>query len=140
VQCCRLKIRHLCTITQLCPAISSQLRHVPMEKNLLNSNISPICPHHIVNFGPLAAKIGSLVWGMPANLIGFHVLSLLLQRHRSTSANQTLHDVWLSPGLVHYINIFGGSCLITKFPQCKIHFASKSCALVYWQHYYTALE
>ena len=57
------KILHLCTIAQLCRAISSQLRHVStIKKNLLNSNISPTCPHNIVNFGPLAAEIGSLVW------------------------------------------------------------------------------
>jgi len=36
------KIHHLGTITQLCRAISSQLRHVStIGKNLLNSNVSP---------------------------------------------------------------------------------------------------
>jgi len=38
-----------------------------MEKNLLNSNISPTCPCNMVNFGPLAAEIGPVVWGTPAN-------------------------------------------------------------------------
>ena len=33
----------------------------------------------MVDFGPLAAEIGSLVWGTPANLNGFHVLVSLLQ-------------------------------------------------------------
>ena len=33
------------------------------EKNLLSSNISSTCPHNMVNFGPLAAEIVSLVWG-----------------------------------------------------------------------------
>jgi len=32
------------------------------EKNLLSSNISSTCPHNMVNFGPLAAEIVSLVW------------------------------------------------------------------------------
>ena len=32
----------------------------------------------------------------------------LLQRRRSTEANQTLHDVWPSTGLVDYIYIFRG--------------------------------
>jgi len=36
---------------------------------------------------------GSLVWGTPANVNGFRVLAVLLQRRRSTEANQTLHDV-----------------------------------------------
>jgi len=42
--------RHLGTIPQLCRAISSQLRHVStVGKNLLSTNISPICPHNMVN-------------------------------------------------------------------------------------------
>ena len=50
------KSRHLGTIPQLCRAIglSSQLRHVStIGKNLLSTNISPICPHNMVIFGPL---------------------------------------------------------------------------------------
>ena len=66
------KNRHLGTIAQLCRAISSQLRHVStIGKNLLSSNISSTCPHNMVNFGPLAAEIVSLVWGTPANFNWF---------------------------------------------------------------------
>jgi len=43
----------------------------------------------MVNFGLLAAEIVSLVWGTPANFNGFRVLASLLQRRRSTEANQT---------------------------------------------------
>ena len=96
------KILHLRTVAQICRAISSQLRHLSkIGKNMLNSNISLTRPHNIVNFGPVAAEIGSLVWGTPA--IGFRVLASLLQRRRSTEANQTLHDVWPSPGLVLHV-------------------------------------
>ena len=38
-----------------------------------------------------------------------------MQRRRSPEANQTLHDVWPSPGLLRYIYIFGGSCPLTEF-------------------------
>ena len=31
----------------------------------------------MVNFGPLAAEIGPVVWGTPANFNGFHVLAAL---------------------------------------------------------------
>jgi len=62
----------------------------------------------MVNFGPLTAEISLGVWGTPANFNWFRVLPLLLQRRRSPVANQTLHDVWPSPGLVHYIYIFWG--------------------------------
>ena len=48
------------------------------RKNLLSSNISYRCPHNMVNFGPLAAEIVSLVWGTPANFNGFRVLAALL--------------------------------------------------------------
>jgi len=114
------KIRHLGTIAQLCRAISSQLRHVStIVKKFLNNNISSTCPHNMVNVGPQGAEIVSLVWGTPANFNGFRVLVSLLQRRRSTEANQTLHDVWPSPGLVHYIYIFGGSCPVTEFCQVQ---------------------
>ena len=48
------------------------------EKNLLSSNISFTCPHNMVNFGPLAAEIVSLVWGTPGNFYGFHLLAALM--------------------------------------------------------------
>ena len=66
-------------IPQLCRATSLQLRHVStIGKNVLSSNISPTCLHNMVNFGPLAAEIVSLVWGTLANFNGFRVLAALL--------------------------------------------------------------
>ena len=59
-----------------------------------------------MNFGLLTAEIGWRVWGTPANFNGFRVLAMLLQRRRSPETNQTLHDVWPSPELVHYITHF----------------------------------
>jgi len=93
----------------------------------------------MVNFNPLTAEISSLVWGTPANFNGFRVLASLPHRLRSPEANQTLHDVWPFPGMVHYIYIFGGCCPLRDFASSKIHFASKSCTLLYWQRYCTAL-
>jgi len=130
---------HHCT-TSLGYIFTTKARIHNRKKNLLNSNISPTCPYNMANFGPLTAEIVLPVWGTPANFNGFRVLPSLLQRHRPPEANQTLHDVWLSPELVHYIYIFGGSCPWQKFAQCKIHFTSKSCVLLYWQHYCTALQ
>jgi len=69
----------------------------------------------MANFGPLIAETCWRVWGTLANFNGFRVLALLLQQSRSTEVNQTLHDVWPSPGLVHYIYIFRGSCPVTGF-------------------------
>jgi len=84
---------------------------------VLNSNISSTCSHNMANCGPLMAEICWRVWGTPANFNGFRVLASLLQRCRSPQANQTLHDVWPSPGLVRYIGLytFGGSGPMTEF-------------------------
>jgi len=83
----------------------------------------------MANFGPLTAEIGLGVWGTPANFNGFRVLPSSLQRRCSLEANQTLHDVWLSPGLVHYrppYIHFWGLLPRQNFARCKIHFTSKS--------------
>ena len=75
----------------------------------------------MVNFGPLAAEVGPvyIVRGTQANFNGFRDLASLLQRRRSTEANQTLHDVWPLPGLVDYIYIFGGCCPLSEFFQVQ---------------------
>ena len=44
---------------------------------------------------------------------------------------------WYTIKLVY---IFGGSCPWRNFATCKVHFASKSCGLLYWQRYCTARE
>jgi len=74
------KSRHLGTIAQHCQAISPQRRHVLTigNINLLSSNTSSTCSLTMVNFGRLAAEIGPVVWGTPANFNGFHVLAALL--------------------------------------------------------------
>jgi len=73
----------------------------------------------MANFAQLLAEIGSGVWGTPANFNGFGVLPSLLQQRHSPEAKQTLQDVWPSPGLVHYIYIFGGSCPDVILPGAK---------------------
>jgi len=82
------KIRHLGTVAQLCRAISSQLRHISaIAKKSLDSNISPTSPHNMVNFDPLAAEIGSVVWGTQAKFNGFRVLASLLHGIRAVGAS-----------------------------------------------------
>jgi len=73
----------------------------------------------MANFGPLTAEIGLPVCGTPAKFNRFLVLPSSLQRRRSPKVNQTLHDLWPSPGLVRYIYTFGGFCP-TEFGTCKI--------------------
>jgi len=76
---------------------------------MLNSIISSTCPYNMVNYRLLTAEIGLPVLGTPANFNGFRALASLLHQRRSMEVNQTLHDVWPSPGLVYYTH-FGGSC------------------------------
>jgi len=68
---------------------------------------------------PSNAETGSVVWSTPANFNGFRVLPSLLRRRRSPEANQTLHDVWPSPGMVRYIYTFGGFCPLMEFCQVQ---------------------
>jgi len=60
------------------------------KENLLNSNVSPTCSYNMVNFGPLAAEIVSLVWDTPANVNGFRVLAALLPDTLVVGVSQTL--------------------------------------------------
>jgi len=68
------------------------------EKSLLSSNISPTCPHNMVNFGLLAAEILSLVWGTPGNFNGFRVLASLLHGTLVVGVSQTAA---LNRGRIH---------------------------------------
>jgi len=73
------KNRRLRTIAQLCRAISSQLRHVSTTgKKLVKQQYVLQLSHNMVNFGPLAAEIVSLLWGTPPHLNWFRVLVALL--------------------------------------------------------------
>jgi len=76
------------TVPQLCRAISSQLRHVStIGKKLVKQQH---LLHIMVNFGPQAAEIVSLVWGTPANFNGFHVLAVLLHGTLLVGVSETL--------------------------------------------------
>ena len=44
----------------------------------------------MVNFGTLAAEIGPVVWGTPANFNGFRVLAALLHGTVVVGVSQTL--------------------------------------------------
>jgi len=43
----------------------------------------------MVNFGPLAAEIGPVIWGSPANFNGFHVYAALLHDTLVVGISQT---------------------------------------------------
>jgi len=92
------------------------------EKNLLNSNISSRCPHNnnMANFE--ATNSWHLLAGLghPSKFQRFSRLGFITAAsRRSPEANQTLHDVWPSPRLVHNpIYIFGDFCPLGEF--CEV--------------------
>jgi len=83
------KIHHLGTIAQLCRAVFATKARIDNRRKMLNSNISPTCPYNMMNFVPLAAEMGSLVWATPANFNGFRVLAPLLHGTLVVGANET---------------------------------------------------
>ena len=84
------KIRHLRPIAQICRAVSSELRHILTIGKKFKQKYLPRCPYNMVNFGLLAAEIGSLVSGTPANFNGFRVLAALLHGTLVMGVSQTL--------------------------------------------------
>jgi len=44
----------------------------------------------MVNFGPLAAEIGPVVWGTPVNFNRFHIYTALLHGTPAAGVSQTL--------------------------------------------------
>ena len=59
-----------------------------LEKNVKQQYLLYM-PHNMVNFGPLAAEIVSLVWGTPGNFNGFRVLAALLHGSLVVGVSQT---------------------------------------------------
>jgi len=43
-----------------------------------------------MNFGPIAAEIGPVLWSTPVNFNGFHVLAALLHGTPAVGVSQTL--------------------------------------------------
>ena len=103
------KNRHLSIIAQFCWAIFSQKACINKRKKLVKHQYLVHMCSECSELRPTNGwdRLGSL--GTPVNFDGFHVLAALLQRRRSTEVNQTLHDVWPSPGLLHYIYTFLGA-------------------------------
>jgi len=110
------------------------------EKSLLNSNISSTCPHNMANFGQLAAEIGSGVWGTPANFNGVSRLGFVTAVTSFTGCQpnfaRCLAVSWAATLYIH----FRWLLLPDKIsPRAKFT-ASKSCVLLYLQHYCVALK
>jgi len=82
---------HLCTIAQLCRALSSQLRYVSTVGKKLVKQQYP--PHMFLQYGELRPTSGSdhfVSLGQPANFNGFRVLAAILHSH-TAALNRRRH-------------------------------------------------
>jgi len=114
------KIRHLGTIAQICRAISLRLKHVStVGEKLVKKQYLLHMSSQYGELRPIRGWDRFISFGHPSKFQRGSRLGLLLQRRFSTEANQTLCDVWPSPGLVHYIYFLGGSCPVTEFCQVQ---------------------
>ena len=80
------------------------------------------CGHYIfcpVVMASLRNRAGHYIFALWF-LSSFSSFSFFLQRRRLPEANQTLHDAWLSPGLVHCIDILEAVAPYRNFTSCKI--------------------
>jgi len=109
------------------------------KKNLLNTNMSSSCPHtselRPINGWDLLARLGH-----PSKFQRVSHLAFVTAVMTLTGGQPNFARCLPSPALLHYIYIFGGSFRWQNFAWCKVHFASKSCVLMYWQRYCTALQ
>jgi len=136
------KTRHLGTIAQLCRDMSSQLRHVStIGKKLVQQQY---LPHTSSQYGELRPTSGWDRFGSLGHSHKFQQVSCLGFVTAATSLTggqpnfaRCLAICWAGTWYIH----FGGLLPPWQnFVQCKIHFVSKSCVLLYWQRYCTALQ
>jgi len=94
----------------------------------------------MANFGPLMAEVGWWDSGTPANFNGFRVSWLRycidVAHHRPTKL-YTMFGCLL--GLYTIYTFSAALAPGRNFATCKIHFASKSCVLIYWHRHCMAL-
>ena len=121
------KIPHLRTVAQICPAISSQLRHVStIRKKLLSNNISSTCLHNMANFGPLIAET-VYQFGAPHKFQRVSRLAFVTSATSLTVGQPIKLCMMLGHLLGWYtINTFSGALAPWRnFARCKIHFTSQ---------------
>ena len=103
--------------------------HIDNRENVLNNNMSSTCSHNMVNCGPLAAETDLPLWGTQQISTGF--ASWL--RYCSDVAHRRP---------TKFCTMFGRLMgFYTTYTFSDANFTVfKSCVLLYWQRYCTALQ
>jgi len=132
----------ICTITQLCRAISSQLRHIStIRKKLVNQQ-------YLLQ---ISTQYGEL-W--PTNgwdwFVGLGRSSIFQRVSRLGFVIAAMSFTGGQPHFARCLIVIRSSILYVhfswafapwrNFTKCKLHVASKSCIHVYWQRYCIALD
>ena len=119
-----------------------------------NRHTSSTCPHNMTNCGLLTAEIGSDgsgVWVTPANFNRFRVLASLLQAAATSLTGgqpnfaRCLAISWAGTRYIHFRQLLAPDGILpgAKFCQVRsgqVKITSKSCVLLYWRCYCTALQ
>ena len=114
------------------------------KKNLLDSNTASTRRYNMVNFGPLyngwdpLASLGQPSKVQPVSHLGF-VTAPTSHNGGQQNFAECLAVSWGCAGTL-YIHFWGLLLPNGILPAAKIHFASKSSVLLYWQRYCTARE
>ena len=110
------KIRHLRTITQLCRAISSQLRYVStIGKKVVKQQY---LPHMSPEYGkpwPTSGWHQLVSLGHPTKFQRVSHLGFVTAATSLNGSQPNFAQFWPLPGLVGYVYIFGGCCFVTEF-------------------------
>jgi len=127
------------TIAQLCPAISSQLRHVlTIRKKLVKQQY---LLHMSSQHGELERLRSVGEFGAPQQIsTGFASCLCFCNNvaHRRPTKLCTMFGCLVGWYTIYtFLGALGPS---RNFARCKIHFATKSCVLLYWQRYCMALK
>jgi len=94
----------------------------------------------MVNLGALTAEISLGGFGHPSKferVLRLGVVTTPMSLKGQPNFAQCLAVFWAA---TLYIQFLGAFVLYHNFARCKIHSASKSCVLQYWQRYCTALK
>jgi len=136
------KNRHLRTIAQLCRAVSSQLRHVStIRKKLVKQQYLLHTSSQYDKLWPTNCWDRFRSLGHPSKFQRVSRLAVVTAATSLTRGQpnfaQFLAVSWADTLYIHFRGLLPPT---ENFARCKLHFTSKSCIHLYWQHYHMALQ
>jgi len=94
----------------------------------------------MANFGPTSGWDRLPVWGTPSN---FNSFTCWLRYCSNVAKRRPIKLCMMFGRLLRWYTLYtfsGAFAPWQNFARCKIHFMSKSCVILYWQRYCTALQ